>query len=123
MEANESSSERGNAWGQEVEAKGKNKHLLETAMNMKTLCRTPYQQMVGDSAKGMGMGMSPNAKQFFGGNFWPQIESEKVPGLTEFLPKVDSMSDDAVLVEVAQLSNMNKEQMLAELEENGRDSD
>ena len=79
--------------------------------------------MVGDSAKGMGMGMSPNAKQFFGGNFWPQIESEKVPGLTEFLPKVDSMSDDAVLAEVAQLSNMNKEQMLAELAENGRDSD
>eukprot|EP00354_Favella_ehrenbergii_P001038 CAMPEP_0170471242 /NCGR_PEP_ID=MMETSP0123-20130129/13507_1 /TAXON_ID=182087 /ORGANISM="Favella ehrenbergii, Strain Fehren 1" /LENGTH=53 /DNA_ID=CAMNT_0010738785 /DNA_START=251 /DNA_END=412 /DNA_ORIENTATION=- len=53
---------------------------------MKTVQQTPQQRMVGDSIKAMGMGMTPDAKHFFGGSFWSQLSSEETSELADFLP-------------------------------------
>lgn len=77
------------------------------------------------------MGMPMDQKSFFGGSFFTQTDSnsecraQAAAKLQQFLPKVnDTMSDDEILTQLAELGGIDEKDMLAQLEnETGFDKD
>ena len=78
-----------------------------------------------------------DGKGQFGGSFWPQLDNageewswatqidtdEISQAVEDFLPQVSEMNDGALFAEVAELSQMTENEMLAQLEIDGYNKD
>mmetsp|Transcript_970 Transcript_970/g.1325 ORF Transcript_970/g.1325 Transcript_970/m.1325 type:complete len:119 (+) Transcript_970:355-711(+) len=62
-------------------------------------------------------GMPTDMKTFFGGSFFSQLATEDVlEKLQDSMPQVDYLDDEAVLQQFAQVFDVDKDRLLAEIE-------
>ena len=124
LEKDETTSEWGRTWGQSVKALGKDKNLLNLVGDLRSPPGNCQQGAIAESIKAMGMdlGQPIDAKGFFGGNFWSQLDAENLSELDDFLPKVASMSDEDILAELAALSDVTSDDIHAQIQADGYDS-